>query len=178
MSNLTLAQLKRDAKAGNKYAEMIYRFGKPLPERLQGRRLMVDANSVAIFFLNKNGEKSELRIRSSLIEYTGDSLSVYAPGYREMTAEEKAVMKEWEKITASEDFRKQSDIDALTDGSCTYWQRKRFFKERNMEHLLGGERVKGMVLSLSRYGKNEPECILDEKVKGDLEIEYKFFEHA
>lgn len=47
-----------------------------------------------------------------------------------------------------------------------------------MEHLLGGERVKGMVLSLSRYGKNESECILDEKVKGDLEIGYKFFGHA
>ena len=117
-------------------------------------------------------------VQTCALPISGDSLSVYAPGYREMTAEEKAVMKEWEKITASEDFRKQSDIDALTDGSCTYWQRKRFFKERNMEHLLGGERVKGMVLSLSRYGKNEPECILDEKVKGDLEIEYKFFEHA
>lgn len=48
----TLAQLKRDAKAGTIEARMTYRFGEGIPERLRGWRRIVNSNSVAIFFKN------------------------------------------------------------------------------------------------------------------------------
>jgi hypothetical protein len=49
----TLAELKRDAKAGKISAILVERFGKTgtdIPEMLRGKRKVIDANSVGIHF--------------------------------------------------------------------------------------------------------------------------------
>ena len=67
----TLAQLKKDAKANILTGKLVIRCGEKctednLPDRLKGKRKIVDSNSVAIFFLNSDGKKSEMRISKSI----------------------------------------------------------------------------------------------------------------
>ena len=65
----TLAELKREANAQSISAEMIYRYGEEIPERLKGIRRATRANTVGVFFRNANGEERVLSIRAaSLIE--------------------------------------------------------------------------------------------------------------
>ena len=95
----SLAELKRDVNKGDMYFEMIYRFGKAIPERLRGKRKAIKSNSVAIFLLNAEGEESELRYgRAKLIEYDGENLTVYAPAERDLTEEEKRIKKRRKKV--------------------------------------------------------------------------------
>lgn len=154
----TLAQLKRDAKAGNIEARMTYRFGTEIPERLQGWRRMVNSNSVAIFFKNADGKESELRIRTAaLIDYDEKAITVYGIGQRELTKEERAVMDEW-----------NSKKDELTKNYYEpYWAKKYFFERHHMEHLEGFEFVRGL-----KYDFNTGK-VYDMQVRGDVELRYE-----
>ena len=97
---MSLANLKRDAKSGKLYGELVERFGETeIIDRLKGRRKVVGANTVGITFLNTDGKKSECRIdRAALMEYTGDMLIVFNPGLRELNNEESKVMQGWKEI--------------------------------------------------------------------------------
>lgn len=166
----TLAQLKRDAKSGNFSAEMIYRFGEDIPPKLQGIRKMVDANSVAIFFLNNDGKKSELQIkRAALIDYTDDKLIFYGIGVRPLTEAEQKAIDRWCAI--EKENEEQLRLDILTDGNTMFWKKKRFFADNGMSYL--------MSYSLDEYGatpvydENGICGIRDINVRGEKEIEYK-----
>lgn len=166
--NKSLAQLKRDAKTGKYKYKMIYRYGQEIPERLQGIRTLVDSNSVSISFLNLNGEKSELNIRSAkLIDYTDDSIVVYGIGKRDLNDVEKKVMDEWEQICQTPEYQKQSEVDMYTDSSSTYWKKKFFFTNKKMEHLLGFELVNG-----KKYDFVSKQ-VFDCSCRGKKEIEYR-----
>jgi hypothetical protein len=169
----SLAELKRDAKAGRLSAEMVIRCGgTDIPERLQGKRKLVDANSVSIFFLNSDGKKSEMPIKAaSLLDYTDDFLTIYYPGKRELNAEEQAVMKKWNAIANTEEFKRQSEIDALSDGSCTYWKEKHFFQDSGYEYLFGTEMKQG------KKRDYQTGLIIDNAVKGDIEMQYKLYQN-
>ena len=101
----TLADLKRDAKSGTLEAKMIVRCGSTdIPEQLSGWRKIIDSNSVAIFVLRHDGKKSELPLKkSSLVEYDGDSLTVYSAGLRDLTEQEQRVMDGWKQIASTEE---------------------------------------------------------------------------
>lgn len=163
----TLAQLKRDAKAGILYGEMIIRNGNTeIPDHLKGKRPIVGANSVGIFFLNNNGRRSGLDIPcASLVEYTDDYLTIYNPGLRDLTPDEQAVFDEWESMR---DHR-QEEIDMLTDGSTTYWRRKYFFIDKGYEYLLGYEFKKGKKIDFNT-GK-----VYDKRNKGSVCMKYKLY---
>jgi hypothetical protein len=160
----TLTQLKRDAKSGKVFAEMIIRQGTTdIPESLKGKRKIVDANSVGITFLNNNGKKSELRIESaSLVEYDDNSLTIYDPGLRELTVDEQAIFDKWEL----KKDRKQEEVDALTDGSTSYWQQKHFFIDAGYEYLLGTEKKQG-----KKYDWNTKK-VYDNSIKGNVSMKY------
>lgn len=160
----TLAQLKRDAKAGKLFAEMVIRQGTAdIPERLKGKRQIIDANSVGITFLNNDKKKSELRIESaSLLEYTDDSITIYRAGLRDLTVDERAMFDKWESMRDL----KQEEIDMLTDGSSSYYKRKHFFIDAGYEYLLGYDKVKG-----KRYDFNT-KMVYDNSIKGDIEMKY------
>ena len=160
----TLAQLKRDAKSGNLYAEMIYRWGTKIPENLQGKRRIIDSNSVGIKFLNQNGSTSDLSIKSAnLVEYDENFITIYDSGERDLNEKEKAIFSKWETMRDIE----QEKIDCLTDTNVTYYRRKKFFIDAGYEYLLGYDKKQG-----KRY-VNYTNKVRDDKIKGDMLIQYK-----
>jgi hypothetical protein len=167
----TLAELKRDAKAGKISAILVERFGKTgldIPEMLRGKRKVIDANSVGITFLNADGKKSELRIEAaSLVEYTDKNIIVYNPGLRDLTPDEQAFLQKWEEEKKKTDYERRSEIDALSDGSSTYWQQKFFFEKGGYDYLFGTEKKQGKKFDY-KTGK-----VWDNKVKGDVILKYE-----
>ena len=170
----TLADLKRDAKSGNYEGEMVVRYGSSdIPERLQGRRKLIDANSVGISFLNQDGKKSECRIdAASLVEYNRDTLTIYNPGLRDLTEEEQRIMDAWKRITETPEYQQRAAIDMLSDGSSTYWQQKSFFEKSSCPWLFGTDKIAGKKYDY-RSGK-----VYDNKVKGDVILQYKIYNVA
>lgn len=166
---LTLAQLKRDAKSGKLYGELVERFGiTEIHAHQQGLRKIVDANSVGITFLNHDGKKSALDIdRAALVEYTGDTLTVYCPGYRDLNADEKRVMDGWKEITDTKDYKQRAEIDMLSDGSSTYWQEKGYYAKAGKLYLMGCEEQAGCVFDFNT-GK-----IRDKNVRGNVALKYR-----
>lgn len=165
----TLAELKKDCKNGLIEVEMqaAGMWANGLPERLKGWRRAIGANSVAVFFLNSEGKKSELQLsNASLIEYTENTLTVYKPGARDFTEDEKRILREWEKVTETPEYKLQAERDIYTDGSTTYYKQKYFFKDRNAEYLLGYDWQAG-----KKYDYNTGR-VLDKKIKGEPELVY------
>lgn len=167
----TLADLKRDAKNGKLFGVMTVRCGSnDIPERLSGKRQIVDANSVAIFFLTNDGKKSELRIeRASLLEYTEDTLTIYNEGFRDLNNQEKAIMQEWKVIANTPENIRQSEIDSLTDGSQMFYKEKAFFHNKGYSYLMGFDEEKGL-----KYDFNTQK-IRDKNIKGTISMQYKLF---
>lgn len=166
----TLTDLRRDAKSEKLEGRIVYHWmwKEGLPERLQGWRKITDSNSVAIFFQNKDGRKSELRIeRASLVDYDGETLIIYNGAERNLNEKEQHVMDEWNKIAQTEDYKKRAYYDALSDGSSTYYQKLAFFQKAGYEYLLGYEKQHGMKYEWST-GK-----VYDESIKGDILIKYE-----
>jgi len=163
----TLAELKRIAKANTHEAKMVYRFGEEIPEKLSGWRWIVDSNSVSISLLNNDNKKSELRIdAAALIEYDGSSITLYNAGLRELNAEEKDAMDGWQKIADTEQYKQQAEIDALTDGSGTYWQERAYFEKSGYGYLFHSD-------DAARHYDHNTGKIRDKQVKGDKIIQYE-----
>lgn len=166
---MSFAQLKRDAQSGKLYGELIERYGETeIIERLRGRRRVVGANTVGITFLNNDGKKSECRVeRAALMDYTGDTLTIYNPGLRDLNDEESRIMQGWKDIENTDDYQRRAEIDALSDGSSTYWQKVGYFRKAGKEYLTGGEEQNGCKLDYNT-GK-----IRDKSVRGDTILKYK-----
>ena len=179
----TLSELKRLAKEGRLYATMEIWCGEPvskenLPERLQGERQIINSNSVGIFFKTANGP-SELYIKNAtLTEYTGDKLTIYYPGYREPNSQEQVVLDEWQKIADSEEYQHQMDIDLLSDGSSCYWKKESFFKDRDMEYLLGFDEKRGAKLDWNVKNRGEKAFVRDATIRGAISMQYVIREMA
>lgn len=166
----TLADLKRDAKTGTLEGKFTFHsmWQDGLPERLQGWRRLVDSNSVAIFFQNADGKKSELRLeKSTLVEYDGNSLTVYFAGYRDLNEAERRVMEEWNRIANTPDFKERGRVDALTDGSSTYYEKVSYFRKAGMEYLMGLEKQRGL-----KYD-NYLMKVQDDSIKGEVGMRYE-----
>lgn len=159
---MTLAQLKREANAQSISAEMIYRYGEEIPERLRGIRKATRANTVAIFFQNADGRESELSIKAaSLIDYDGETLTIYEAGKREPNTEEKAILQAYEKAKAEHEKN-----NPFSDG---YWHKVSFFnKNKDFQYLAGFETIRG-----KRY--NYDGTITDNAIKGAAIIKYKIY---
>ena len=61
--------------------------------------------------------------------------------------------------------------DVLTDGSETFWQKRRFFENKNALYLFTSQN--GKELDYSRMSQGEPKCLMDPSVKGDMILMYK-----
>lgn len=170
---MTLADLKRAAKTKTLEGRCVFHsmWQDGLPERLQGWRRIVDSNSVAIFFQNADGKKSELRLeKSSLVEYDGKSLTVYFAGYRDLNDVERKVMDGWKKIKSTPEFREREYSDAYTDGSSTYCSEVYYFRKAGMEYLMGLEKQRGLKY-VSHLGK-----VQDDGIKAEVGMRYEIRE--
>ncbi len=160
----SLAQLKRDANSGTLSAELVYRFGMEIPERLKGVRKITRSNSRAIFFQNADGRESECRIISAaLCEYSEDTIKIFRFGSRPLSAEESSVLSAW----GVEEEQYMVRNPHWFYGNGLYWKKKAFFHERKMDYLLGYEFING-----KKYD-HATGNVFDYSVRGDLELEYK-----
>ena len=169
----TLAQLKRDAKAGGMVCELVERYGETgdkIPERLRGQRPLIGANTVAIIFQNADGKPSDLPIkRACLVDYDDEYITVYDFGTRPPTAEEQAVLDEWKKIEESAKYKEDARIDALSDGTSTYWRKKWFFDDHKCPWMAGWG-------GIDEYGKAyEPirGVVRDVNIRGNVAFKYR-----
>lgn len=160
----TLADLKRDAADGKIKLELLERYGKTgedLPPRCRGIRQVKKVNTVAITLITANGLTSELRFDSAkLVEYTGEFLTIYEPGERDLTEQEQKILNEWQRI--EKEYTEQNPF-------CeTYWKKKQYFDSCPYPYLMGNGSVKG-----KRYSYNQK--IIDNQIRGNAILKYKVY---
>lgn len=165
----TLKELLQDANSGRLYLKMVIRSGTAdIPERFSNyRKVLGHTNSVLRLDNGKNDlgdtRPSQLDVKpASLVEYTDESLTVYKAGLRPLTRYEQGLLARWESVRDKE----QERIDALSDGSVSYWQKIIFFKKNDAEYLLGYEWKSG-----KRYDITSGQ-VYDKKVKGAIDMQY------
>lgn len=169
---MTVADLKRNALGKVFILQQTGIHKDGLAPRLRGERKCVKVQSNALAFSNGEIQSYLYLPKASLIEYTGTELKTYKPGYREPNAEERKALKEWEEIESTDEYRKQQQEDAYTDGSQCYYKEKSFFKSRKMEYLMGLHEERGLYLDMHRKYNGLSDFIRDAKIKGELELAY------
>ena len=162
----TLAELKRDAQSGKISFELVERFGdtgNAIPERLRDVRKVSRVNSVAIILLNSDGVESEMRLdNAKLVEYDGETLTLYNPGRREPTDDEKKVLEEAEEIKKKHD--KSYD--------CGYWALKDYFEKCACPWMSGFDSIG------KRNGKKYETWsgkVIDHSINGNAILKYKVY---
>ena len=167
----TLSDLKKDAKSGAMYVELISKYGSDnIPEMQKGKRKVINSNTVSIKILKNDGKESSLDLPfASLVEYTGEKLTIYAPGLRDLNTEEKNALAEWEKITGTEKYQKQMQDDAYTDGTSTFYQERAFFSNKKMLYLMGCYSENGL------HYESKENKIRDKAVKGEMILQYNVY---
>lgn len=166
---MTRADFIRDAKT-NRVSLMLtgganYDWIKEKrPQNLKPRSIVkVQTNAVYLSGEENNGQGSFLEIpAASLMEYTGDTLSIYNPGAREMDQEEKdnAAKAEIER-------KKYQEENPYNDD---FWHMKNFYQHCSTPWIyFGSGTVKGKRAGQGSFtGK-----IIDNAIKGKLILQYK-----
>lgn len=168
------AQLFRDLNDKVIALELIERFGDAdIPVSMRGVREIGKVNIVGCQLINSSGEKSFLEIpRASLVNYSDEELIIYLPGYREPYEEEEDVLEEWNEIASSDDYKERVRIDLLTDGSSTYYQKKKFFEDKEMLYLMIKDK-NGKGIEFTKRNNGDKEWLADPAVKGKKVLVYK-----
>ena len=179
LPKMNLTTLKTFASRKPVYIQLVERFGKrgeAIPAWLRGQRRIMSVHSygfdVSIAGAEDNRKEGTSRLeirRSTLCKIEEGWLSIYQSGSRPLNEAETAKMAEWKKIENSADFQTRSMVDAMTDGSSTYWQQKRFF-EGEFSYLFSGTK-NGKRLS---HKDNVP-VIYDESTPGEMVLKYRIF---
>ena len=164
----TLADLKRDLQIGTSIQMINFNNREEIPERLQGTRYVVKVKSNGIE-LNKDKEATKGSFldypKATLCDYTGDTLTIYDAGYRELTAHEQSIM---DNVPSKRKENAEAVYNELmTDGSGFYWKDKAYYRDNEAEYLAGHEEVRGL-----RYDYNEKK-IRDNSIKGEVSLVYK-----
>lgn len=155
---MTLSAFKRDAASGKISLELLERYGDEIPEKMRGIRKISKVNTVGVSLVNEHGEESELRFGSAkLIDYDGKFLTVYEPGQREPTEEEKKVLDKWN--AKAEKRLKENPFAEI------YWTKKDYFANSSCPWMSGHETVKG-----KRYLYNGK--VLDKSIRGKQILKY------
>ena len=155
----TLADLKRDAKTGRMYMLMTERFGSTeIIDRLKGVRPVIGCNTVAITLRNQDGKPSDMRFENAaLTEYTGDTLTIYNPGKRDLTPEEQAVL--------DQAVAERKAYETVYPNSDSYYIGKSYIQKSPFPYLNGWKTIQG-----KRYDYKQ---ITDNHLKGEAILKYK-----
>jgi hypothetical protein len=162
----TLADIKRKLVKGQKLKVINTKWNK---NNIGKVRYVVKSNTQGIYLNeDKNAEKGNYLEfpKASLLEITEKGFKMYCPGKRELTEKEKEIVDN--QPSNREENKEIAERDLLTDGSSTFWMDKRYFKENNAEWYWGLSR--GL-----RFDSNDRKMI-DDKIKGELSLEYEFVE--
>lgn len=164
---MTKADFMRDVKSGLKL-RLIGGFNyewikKRRPQHLKSRRISkIQSNAIYLEGEENGGQGSYLEIPpASLMEYDGKILSIYLPGIREMTQEEKDNIQKAKN--EQEKFKKEHPYND------DFWHMKEFYKNCSTPWIyFGNGKIKGKRAGQgSDYGK-----IIDNAIKGKLELRY------
>lgn len=174
----TRADFIRDIKSGSIALETTFNYcyqNETLPERLTGIRKVSKVQTNGFYLMNDKTQRASWFDfpKASLMNYTDNSLTIYMAGYRSPNEHEKAILSEWENIASSQEYKKQSEIDLLTDGSSTYWKKKSFFENRNALYLMGLDSQRGLKLDFNKLNSGDSDFIRDESIKGDIAFIYR-----
>ena len=161
---LTLAELKRQAAKGNMSLEIIERFhktGEAIPESFRGIRRVIKSISYGLILQNLDGTESRLEIRGAkLLEYTGSTLTVYAPGDRKPTDAEQKLLDEWYAI--------EKDYYEKNPTGNAYWKKKDFFKKSPYPYMSGFDDL----CSSKRYLLDKG-TVMDKQIRGEKVLVYR-----
>jgi len=165
----TLADLKRDLQVGDSITTI---KNEMKPDFVGKKRYIVKKQGNGIYLNeDKNATKgSFLEFKNAkLTEYDGENIRTYAVGKRPMTEEEKRVFNNMPSKRKENEERIKMEI--MTDTNGSWYIDKAYCKENNMEYLHSStgqtKRIDYNDLNNGIYS------IIDEQVKGDLELEYK-----
>ncbi len=165
----TKSAFMREAKDGHIKLKLIggvnYEWlKKKRPNALDSRAIIkTQTNAVYLYGPENNGQGSYLGLPpASLLEYDGNTLKIFNPGVREMTAEEKA------NLHKSEAERKA--YNEKNPYSDDFWHMREFFKNCSTPWIYSGfDKIKGKRAGQgSDYGK-----IFDDSIKGDMVLMYE-----
>lgn len=164
--NKTFAQLKRDLMV-DKTLTMTFNSlsesSETIKSRLNKPRKIIKTQSNGIYLEVESGKGSFLELPcASLTEYDGNTIKVFKCGKRDLTEKEA-------KLLANEPSNRKENaelarIDAINDGSRTYWMDKRYYAENDAEWRWNWS--KGLRLDIN------DRKMWDKKIKGDLDLEY------
>lgn len=161
----SLADFKRILVPGQKFL-LKSRFGKPVdtPTRVVAQ---VQSNAVKFKVAGTDGNERDSWLefpKASLLEFDGRNVRIYSSGLRDLTDEERRLVEKEPKDA------EQDRVDMMTDGSTMFYRRKAYYRSVGKEYLFGGSKPeKGMLLTW-QGGERK---IRDDKVKGDVSLEYE-----
>jgi len=159
----TLSDLKRFLVEGAK-VERLTRYGKEAKAILVV--VKVQTNGVYLAPVEAQDRKSWIDFPpASLLEVDDKGFRIYNIGTRPMNVEEQKV---WDNVPVD---KKQTEIDALSDGSTMFYRERAYFINAGFEYLFGG--FTSHNLNVKRLDHNSM-LVKDPEVKGELILEYKF----
>jgi len=166
--NKTFAQLKRDLIVGKTLTmtfNSLSESSETIKNRIGKARKIIKTQTNGIYLEvesgNKNGSFLELPC-ASLTEYDGNTIKVFKYGKRDLTAREAEILAN--EPSNRKENAELARIDAISDGSRTYWMDKRYYAENDAEWRWDWS--KGLRLDIN------DQKMWDKKIKGDLEMEY------
>jgi hypothetical protein len=160
----TLTELKKDLQIG----DIITTIKNDFKPDLVGKKRYIIKKQGNGFYLNedKNATKgSFLEFKNAkLTEYDGEYIRTYKAGKRPMTEEEKRVFDNMPSKRKENEERIKMEL--MTDTNGSWYMDKAYCKENKMEYLhsSNGQTKK---IDYSDFS------IIDEQIKGELELEYK-----
>lgn len=175
LPNMSLTAFKALVGQQPVYVELVERYGArgdKIPEKLRGKRASSKPVPTALILQSLAACTRRLvwtfRRAFALQNRRRLSDAFRPPANVPSTQRKRAKMDDWRAIQNSHEFQRRSDIDALTDGSSTYWQEKRFF-DGDMSYLFSGTKCgKSLV-----YAKDDTPRIRDERIPGNKILKYR-----
>ena len=158
----TLAQLKRDAHSGKMSLLLFWRYGATgddLPNRLRGQRKVIRANSVGLVIRTGTEETMLYIDNAKLVDYDGETLTVYRPAYRDLTDQERFILNTW-NTKETEYFLKNPFGDS-------YGMRKKYFAESLCPWMDGITKVRG------KSYVSHKDKVLDQSIRDDIALRYQ-----
>jgi hypothetical protein len=165
----TLAELKRELEVG----DSITTIKNDMKPDLVGKKRYIIKKQGNGVYLNedknaKTGSFLEFK-NAKLTEYDGEYIRVYKVGKRPMTEEEKKVIDNVPSKRKENEERIKMEL--MTDTNGSWYIDRAYFKEHGMEYLHSST---GQTKRIDYNDLNEGVySIIDEQVKGELELEYK-----
>ena len=160
----TFADFKRDAAKGNMSLELIDWYGKTgeeIPKRIRGARRVVKCTQSSLIL--QGTEESRLDyLRSSLLDYDGETLTIYTSGRRPLNEQEQRIVWQWQKLEADYKLSGKSD-------EAVYYLRKEYYRNSECPWLFSDSFVKG---KLTEHDGNVP-MIRDKDLRGGVTMRYR-----